>query len=211
MCGIAGIMNVHAAPVSPRVLRAMTDIVRHRGPDGEGQWLRDGIGLGHRRLAIVDLTPAGAQPMHSSDGALVITFNGEIYNWRELRRELGKRGISFRSQSDTEVLLEAYRVWGPKCLDKLNGMFAFAIWDARNSRLFLARDRYGIKPLYYRWDGQTLLFGSEVKSILQHPSASVRVDHAALGEYFSFQNVFTDRTLFDDIKRLRPTHVERDA
>ena len=202
MCGIAGIMNVHATPVSPRVLRAMTDIVRHRGPDGEGQWVRDGIGLGHRRLAIVDLSPAGAQPMHSGDGALVITFNGEIYNWRELRRELGKRGVSFRSQSDTEVLLEAYRVWGPKCLDKLNGMFAFAIWDARNSRLFLARDRYGIKPLYYRWDGQTLLFGSEVKSILQHPSASVRVDHAALGEYFSFQNVFTDRTLFDGIKLL---------
>ena len=202
MCGIAGIVNIHGGPVSPGVLRAMTDIVRHRGPDGEGQWIRNGVGFGHRRLAIVDLSPSGAQPMQSADGALVITFNGEIYNWRELRTELAKRGATFRSQSDTEVLLEAYRAWGPRCLEKLNGMFAFAIWDARTSRVFLARDRFGVKPLYYRWDGQTLLFGSEIKSILQHPSVSVRVDQAALGEYFSFQNVFTDRTLFDGIKLL---------
>jgi len=202
MCGIAGIVNVHGGPVSPGVLRAMTDAVRHRGPDGEGQWTADGVGFGHRRLAIVDLSPAGAQPMISADGSLTITFNGEIYNWRELRRDLGKRGSVFRTQSDTEVLLEAYRVWGAKCLERLNGMFAFAIWDARTSRAFLARDRFGIKPLYYRWDGQTLLFGSEIKSILQHPAVTVQVDHAALGEYFTFQNVFTDRTLFDGIKLL---------
>jgi len=202
MCGIAGIVNVFGSPVSPGVLYAMTEIVRHRGPDGEGQWIRDGVGFGHRRLAIVDLSPSGAQPMHSHDGTLVITFNGEIYNWRELRNELGKRGSIFRTQSDTEVLLEAYRVWGPKCLEKLNGMFAFAIFDARHGRVFLARDRYGIKPLYYRWDNGTLLFGSEIKSILQHPAVAVHVDHAALGEYFSFQNVFSDRTLFHGIKLL---------
>ena len=211
MCGIAGIINVFGSPVSPRLLCAMTDSVRHRGPDGEGQWIHDGVGLGHRRLAIVDLSPSGAQPMHSHDGTLVITFNGEIYNWRELRTELGKRGSVFRTQSDTEVLLEAYRVWGPKCLEKLNGMFAFAIFDARAGRVFLARDRYGIKPLYYRWDNSTLLFGSEIKSILQHPAATVNVDHAALGEYFSFQNVFSDRTLFDGIKLLpRATSITLD-
>ena len=202
MCGIAGIMNVHGGPVSPVVLRAMTDIVRHRGPDGDGHWIHHGVGFGHRRLAIVDLSPAGAQPMHSADGTLVITFNGEIYNWRELRRELGKRGAVFRTQSDTEVLLAAYRAWGPKCLDRLNGMFAFAIWDAQEQRIFIARDRFGIKPLYYHWDGQVLLFGSEIKSLLQHPTVKVAVDHAALGEYFTFQNVFTDRTLFDGVKLL---------
>jgi asparagine synthase (glutamine-hydrolysing) len=202
MCGITGIMNVSGGPVSPVVLRAMTDIVRHRGPDGDGHWIQHGVGFGHRRLAIVDLTPSGAQPMHSADGTLVITFNGEIYNWRELRRELGKRGAVFRTQSDTEVLLAAYREWGPKCLERLNGMFAFAIWDSQASQIFLARDRFGIKPLYYRWDGQVLLFGSEIKSLLQHPLLTVAVDHAALGEYFTFQNVFSDRTLFDGVKLL---------
>ena len=206
MCGIAGIVNVQGTPVSPGVLRAMTDIVRHRGPDGDGQWIQHGVGFGHRRLAIVDLSPAGAQPMHSDDGSLVITFNGEIYNWRELRAELGKRGAVFRTQSDTEVLLAAYRAWGPRCLEKLNGMFAFAIFDAREQRVFLARDRFGIKPLYYRWDGSTLLFGSEIKSILQHPAVTVGVDHAALGEYFSFQNVFSDGTLFRGITLLPRAH-----
>ncbi len=202
MCGIAGIFNVNGSPVPMPVLRAMTDIVRHRGPDGEGIWAHDGIGFGHRRLAIVDLSALGHQPMRTSDGALVITYNGEIYNWRELRRELERKGAVFRSQSDTEVILEAYRAWGSKCVERFNGMFAFAIWDARTSKLFLARDRFGIKPLYYRWDGQTLLFGSEIKSILQHPSVRVNVDPSALSEYFTFQNVLSDRTLFDGIKLL---------
>ncbi len=202
MCGIAGIFNVNGTPVPVPVLRAMTDIVRHRGPDGEGIWTHDGVGFGHRRLAIVDLSPSGHQPMRSTDGALVITYNGELYNWRELRRELERKGATFRSQSDTEVILEAYRAWGPKCVDRFNGMFAFALWDARTSRLFLARDRYGIKPLYYRWDGHTLLFGSEIKSILQHPAVRVNVDPNALSEYFTFQNVLSDRTLFDGIKLL---------
>lgn len=202
MCGITGVFNVHGTPVSAGVLQAMTDVVRHRGPDGEGVWHDGGIGFGHRRLAIVDLSPAGHQPMRSTDGALVITYNGELYNWRELRRELERKGARFRSHSDTEVVLEAYREWGPRCLERFNGMFAFALWDARRNRLLLARDRYGIKPLYYRWDGQTLLFGSEIKSILQHPSVSVRVDPDALSEYFTFQNVLSDRTLFDGIRLL---------
>ncbi len=200
MCGIAGIFNVNGAPVPIGVLRAMTDIVKHRGPDGEGFWTGGFVGFGHRRLAIVDLSEQGHQPMRSADGSLVLTYNGEIYNWRELRKQLERKGHVFRSQSDSEVILAAYREWGPKCLEKFNGMFAFAIWDARESKLFLARDRYGIKPLYYRWDGQTLLFGSEIKSLLAHPSVQVRVDTSALNEYFTFQNVFSDRTLFDGIK-----------
>ncbi len=202
MCGITGIFNVGGASVPPGVLRAMTDIVRHRGPDGEGFWIEGGVGFGHRRLAIVDLSPGGHQPMHSVDGTLTLTYNGEIYNWRELRRELELKGARFRSQSDSEVILEAYRAWGPRCVDKFNGMFAFALWDARTSKLLLARDRYGIKPLYYRWDGDTLLFGSEIKSILQHPTVRVRVNAAALGEYFTFQNVLSDGTLFEGIKLL---------
>ncbi len=195
------------APVQPGVLRAMTDIVRHRGPDGEGQWSHAGVGFGHRRLAIVDLSPAGHQPMRSADGTIVVTFNGEIYNWRELRQQLEKLGSTFRTQSDTEVLIEAYRAWGVKCLEKFNGMFAFALWDSRESRVLLARDRFGVKPLYYSWDGDTLLFGSEIKSLLQHPTMSVRVNAAALGEYFTFQNVFSDQTLFAGVKLLPRAHA----
>lgn len=202
MCGIAGIVNVHGAPVPPGILRAMTDVVRHRGPDGEGVWSADGVGFGHRRLAIVDLSAAGHQPMRSVDGQLVITYNGEIYNWRELRRELERKGARFRSQTDTEVILEAYRAWGPRCVERFNGMFAFALYDTVARKLLLARDRFGQKPLYYRWDGDTLLFGSEIKSLLQHPAMRVDVDTAALGEYFTFQNIFSDATLFAGVKLL---------
>jgi asparagine synthase (glutamine-hydrolysing) len=202
MCGIAGIIHVHGAPIPEGVLRAMTDAVQHRGPDGAGTWSEDGVGFGHRRLAIVDLSPAGHQPMRTSDGQLVLTFNGEIYNWRELRRELERKGARFRSQTDTEVILEAYRAWGARCVERFNGMFAFALYDRRTRRLLLARDRYGQKPLYYRWDGRTLLFGSEIKSLLRHPAVRVAVDTAALGEYFTFQNVFSDATLFAGIRLL---------
>ncbi len=207
MCGIAGVINVHGAPVNRGVLQAMTDIVRHRGPDGEGQWVDGGVGFGHRRLAILDLSPGGHQPMRSADGSLVVTFNGEIYNWRGLRQQLEKLGAVFRTHSDTEVLLEAYRAWGIKCLEKFNGMFAFALWDARESRLLLARDRFGVKPLYYTWNGDTLLFASEIKSLLAHPSMAVRVNEAALGEYFTFQNIFTDQTLFSGVKLLPRAHA----
>lgn len=207
MCGIAGVMQVDGGPVSAAVLRRMTDIVRHRGPDGEGQWHAPGIGLGHRRLAILDLSSAGAQPMPTADGALIISYNGEIYNWRELRDLLRQHGAVFRTNSDTEVVLEAYRVWGDACVEHFNGMFAFALWDTRTQRLLLARDRYGMKPLYYHWDGQTLLFGSEVKSLLQHPSMTVRVDESALVEYFTFQNVLSDRTLFGGVRLLPQAHT----
>src|SRR5947209_659328 len=136
MCGIAGIFNVDGRPVSINVLKRMTDVVEHRGPDGEGFWTNSFVGFGHRRLAIIDLSPLGHQPMQTSDGSCVITYNGEIYNFQNLRLELEAKGYSFRSRSDTEVLLNAYREWGDACVGRLNGMFAFAVWDAPRNRLF---------------------------------------------------------------------------
>ncbi len=207
MCGLTGVFNVDGRPVSVSVLKRMTDAVRHRGPDGEGFWTNSYIGFGHRRLAIIDLSPLGHQPMQTGDGQVVLVFNGEIYNYQELRVELESRGHAFRSQTDTEVLLNAYREWGAECVSRLNGMFAFAVWDSQRHRLFIARDRYGVKPLYYRYRNGVLAFGSEIKSILRHPDVSVAVDLCALNEYFSFQNVFTDRTLFDGVKLLPPAHT----
>lgn len=207
MCGITGILNVDGRPVSVSVLRRMTDVVRHRGPDGEGFWNESFVGFGHRRLAIIDLSPLGHQPMQNDDGTLVITYNGEIYNFPNLRVELESLGHRFHSQTDTEVVLKAYQEWGPACVRRFNGMFAFAIWDKRQNRLFLARDRYGVKPLYYHYRDGHFLFGSEVKSILQHPDVSVSVSIEALNEYFSFQNVFTDLTLFEGIRLLPAAHT----
>jgi asparagine synthase (glutamine-hydrolysing) len=180
----------------------MTDAIAHRGPDGEGFYIDSYIGLGHRRLAIIDLSDAGHQPMITKDGRYILSYNGEIYNFQELKVELEALGYQFHSRTDTEVLLYAYAEWGIKALDRLNGMFAFAIWDQQQSELFLARDRYGIKPLYYTLQSNCLLFGSEVKAILAHPSYKVAIDKEALLEYFTFQNFFTDRTLFNNVKLL---------
>ena len=206
MCGIAGLVNLNGEAVSPVILKKMTDAIAHRGPDGEGQWVDRNIGLGHRRLAIIDLSPAGHQPMVSSDHRYVITYNGEIYNYRELRADLESEGFRFRSQSDTEVLLHALAAWGVKALGKLNGMFAFALWDKQEQTLLLARDRYGIKPLYYTTIGNTLAFGSEQKAILARPGFSRRLDKEALLEYFTFQNIFTDKTLLQGIKLFPAGH-----
>lgn len=160
--------------------------------------------LGHRRLSIIDLSPRGHQPMADRAQRLWIAYNGEVYNFRELRGELTAKGYEFRSDSDTEVVLHAYAEWGPDCVRRFNGMFALAIWDVDRQRLFLARDRYGIKPLYYRLRDDLLAFGSEIKSILPLLDGAPRVDLLALNEYFSFQNVFSDRTLFADIRLLPP-------
>jgi asparagine synthase (glutamine-hydrolysing) len=209
MCGIAGVFHVDGKPVSTEALKRMTDIVRHRGPDGEGFWSDSSVGLGHRRLAILDLTAAGEQPMRNDDGSFVITYNGEVYNHLDLMKELGTKGHRFRSRTDTEVVLRAFQQWGLESLNRLNGMFAFAIWDKKAKELTLARDRYGVKPLYYYYKGGTLLFGSEIKSILQHPEAKARVSIDALNEYFSFQNTFSYLTLFEDIRILPPGHFLR--
>jgi asparagine synthase (glutamine-hydrolysing) len=180
----------------------MTDALAHRGPDGEGSYVDGSLGLGHRRLAIIDLSPAGRQPMLTRDGRYAITYNGEIYNFQELRAKLEALGHQFRSRTDTEVLLYAFAEWGIKAIDRLNGMFAFALWDSQQRTLFLARDRYGIKPLYYTLAGNAFLFGSEVKAILAHSGYRTELDKAGLLEYFTFQNFFTDRTLFKDVKLL---------
>jgi len=202
MCGIVGIFNLAGQPVSPAVLQAMTNRLTHRGPDGEGTHLDRALGLGHRRLAILDLSEAGRQPMATPDGRYVISFNGEIYNFRELRRELEAAGRIFHSRCDTEVLLQAYAHWGRGCLNRLNGMFAFAVWDRQARELLLARDRYGIKPLYYAQCGDAFLFTSEIKALTVHPAFRTEVDREALLEYFTFQNFFTDRTLFKGVRLL---------
>lgn len=207
MCGIAGILNLNGSVISATLLKKMTDIISHRGPDGEGFWIDTYIGFGHRRLAIIDLTPLGHQPMQTEDGNYIITYNGEVYNFREIRIELEKKGYRFKSKTDSEVVLKAYKQWGKKCILKFNGMFAFAIWDKANKELFIARDRYGIKPLYYYFKNGVFIFGSEIKSIIQHPDVSVDVSIPALNEYFSFQNIFSDQTFFKDIYLLPAAHT----
>jgi asparagine synthase (glutamine-hydrolysing) len=206
MCGIAGLVHLGGDPVSPVVLRRMTGAIAHRGPDGEGQWTEGNVGLGHRRLSIIDLSLAGHQPMISSDHRYVLTYNGEIYNYRELRLELEAAGHGFRSETDSEVVLYALARWGVAALDRLNGMFAFALWDRKERTLLLARDRYGIKPLYVSQQGSTFAFASEQKAILARPDFHRSLDTAGLLEYFTFQNLFTDRTLLKDVQLLPAGH-----
>jgi len=206
MCGIAGLINLDGTPVAPPLLQRMTDAIAHRGPDGQGQWIEGPVGLGHRRLAIIDLSPAGQQPMISADHRYVLTYNGEVYNFRELRGELQALGYWFRSLTDSEVVLCALAEWGLAALERFNGMFAFALWDRRERQLTLARDRYGIKPVYYAQQGGTFAFASEQKAIQTLPGFSARVDRAALVEYFTFQNIFTDRTLLEHMKLLPAGH-----
>ena len=207
MCGIAGRYNFQSgAPVSAPVVQAMCDRLRHRGPDGDGVWTAGPVGLGHRRLAIIDLSPLGAQPMHSADGRFTITFNGEIYDFDDVRHTLEGHGCRFRSRSDTEVILEAYRTWGVDCLRHLNGMFAFAIWDHEARRLFAARDRAGKKPFYYRIDEDGVSFASEPKAFLADPAFTAEADPAALFQYLSFQYVPTPLSAFRGVSRLPPAH-----
>lgn len=186
------------------LLRGMTDAIAHRGPDGEGFFTDSFVGLGHRRLAIIDLSPAGHQPMITPDGRYALAYNGEVYNFQELRAELESLGHGFRSRTDTEVVLHAYIEWGWECVHRFNGMFALAIWDKTRQELFLARDRYGIKPLYYAFQGPTFLFASEQKAILAHPAMTREIDLEALLEYFTFQNIFTDKTLLKGIRLFPP-------
>jgi asparagine synthase (glutamine-hydrolysing) len=203
MCGIAGMLAERGRVADPRLLRAMTGILAHRGPDGDGHHEDGRVGLGHRRLSIIDLA-TGEQPMSNDDASVWITFNGEIYNYRELRRELESRGYSFRTASDTEVIIKAYEAFGPECVQRLRGMFAFAIWDARRRRLFLARDRAGIKPLVYAWDGRRLVFASEIKALLQDPDLARELDSEALRDYLTFLYVPSPKTIFRGIRKLPP-------
>ncbi|MBN1553874.1 MAG: asparagine synthase (glutamine-hydrolyzing) [Phycisphaerae bacterium] len=205
MCGIVGIVS--PAPVRNRaLLEDMRDTLRHRGPDDAGAWWSSdgGVGFGHRRLAILDLTPGGRQPMLDATGQVSLVFNGEIYNHADLRRELESQGARFRSTSDTEVLLEAYLAWGTDCLDRLSGMFAFAIWDGREKLAFLARDRAGEKPLYYHHDpvGGALRFASEIKALLADPAVPRRIDPVALNHYLAYGYVPGDACMLRGLNKL---------
>jgi asparagine synthase (glutamine-hydrolysing) len=208
MCGIAGQTHLQRAPIPglERALATMSRLIAHRGPDGDGCWrgAGDAVGLVHRRLAIIDLSPAAAQPMHGGAG-LTITYNGEIYNYRELRDSL-RGGWDFRSSSDTECILAAYAAHGDDCLALLRGMFAFALWDERRQRLFCARDRFGIKPLYYTIVEGVFHFASEAKALVPFLQ-SIETDRAALAEYLTFQYTIGEKTLFAGIHQLLPGHA----
>ena len=206
MCGIAGILDLARRPIADAEVRAMNDLIRHRGPDDGGVYVEQGLGLANRRLAIIDLSPAGHQPMANEDGSLLLVYNGELYNFGELVPLLESRGHAFHSKTDTEVILHAYEEWGPDCLSRFNGMFAFAIWDQRRRELFLARDRFGIKPLYYALHDGRFVFASEVKSLLR-AGVPRRVSPEALVEYFTFQNLLSDLTLFDGVRLLPAGHT----
>lgn len=206
MCGIAGYLNLNNAPASPVIIRQMTDAILHRGPDDEGHWVEGNIAIGHRRLSIIDTSPAGHQPMVSADQRYVLSYNGEIYNFKELRSELQSKGYLFNSKSDSEVVLNALAHWGSDALLKFNGMFALAFWDRKRKTLLLARDRYGIKPLYYSNTDQIFSFASEQKAIWAMPDYQRKLDTEALLEYFTFQNIFTDKTLEEEIKVLPAGH-----
>jgi len=206
MCGIVAIVGRGAATAgaSDRVSR-MLRVLEHRGPDGNGIFIdaRDPVAFGHRRLAIIDLEH-GKQPMTTKDGSLTVVFNGAIYNYIELRRELLAKGHPISSYSDTEVLLYAYREWGDRCVDRFLGMFAFVIWDKANRRIFCARDRVGIKPLYYACDGETIVLASEIKAILQAGIVGAKASARGLQDYLTFQFCLGDKTLFEGIRKLEP-------
>ncbi len=207
MCGISGILRFDGNPPERSILRAMTDRLAHRGPDGSGIFTEGPIGLGHRRLAIIDLSKRGKQPMHSADGRLSITFNGEIYNFRELREELEHQGVRFSTETDTEVILQLYAREGAECVRRLRGMFAFAIWDSATKRLFLARDRVGKKPLYYTRTDREFIFGSELKAVLAHPSVRREISALAQEQYLAWGYVPAPHSIFAAVRKLRPAHT----
>jgi asparagine synthase (glutamine-hydrolysing) len=205
MCGITGIVDLRAKrPIAADVLRAMNGSIGHRGPDGDGFHFEPGVGFGHRRLSIIDLE-GGKQPLYNEDNTVVVTYNGEIFNFMEIEHELIARGHKFRTRCDTEVIVHAWEEWGERCLERFNGMFAFAVWDQRRQRLFVARDRLGVKPLYYAAlpDGM-LVFASELKAILVHPGVQRRIDPQAVEEYFAFGYVPDPKTIYLDVKKLEP-------
>ena len=207
MCGIVGIFNLKRETVSRSLLKAMSDKIAHRGPDGQGYFVKNNIGLAHKRLAILDTSNMGAQPMSSKNNKWTIVFNGCIYNFSELKQELKSKGHSFVSETDTEVICEGLDEYGVSFFERLNGMFAIAAWNEEDKELYLSRDRFGVKPLYYWFTRNTICFSSEIKAIIEHPDYEVEVDLKALNEYFTFQNVFSYNTLFKGITMLPPANT----
>jgi asparagine synthase (glutamine-hydrolysing) len=207
MCGLCGIAALGRPPEAETVA-AMSELIAHRGPDGDGIFATTGVALGSRRLAILDLSDAGAQPFASADGRLHLVHNGEIYNYRELRSELSGRGHRFASATDTEVILAAYREWGERCVERFNGMWAFALWDEHEQRLFCSRDRFGVKPFYYRLDGARLVFASELKAFRADPQSPLHANERIVRDFVSndwFDH--TDETFFAGIVKLPPAHT----
>src|SRR5947208_3827007 len=206
MCGICGIVALGRPPESETVERMAAEL-DHRGPDGAGAYAGDGVALGFRRLAIIDLSDAGDQPFASEDGALRLVHNGEVYNYRELRRELEAKGHRFRSSTDTEVMLAAYREWGERCVERFNGMWAFALWDGPRRHLFCSRDRFGVKPFYYRFEGGRFVFASEPRAFRGDPETRLEPNPRAVRDYLDQAYLDdTDETFFAGIRKLPPAH-----
>ena len=204
MCGITGLVDLQSErPVNQLLLSDMNRSLSHRGPDGDGFHLENGVGFGHRRLSIIDLE-GGKQPLYNEDHTVVVTFNGEIFNFMEIEKELVSLGHTFRTRCDTEVIVHAWEEWGVQCLNKFNGMFAFAIWDQREKTLFIARDRLGVKPLFYALVNNWLIFASELKAILKHPDVCREIDPRAVEEYFTFGYVPDPKTIYRDVRKLEP-------
>src|SRR3989344_5495977 len=201
MCGICG-FNWD----DKELLKQMADIIRHRGPDDDGYYTDKDISLGNRRLSIIDLSKNGKQPIFNEDKTICVVYNGEIYNFQEIKEDLEKKGHRFYSNTDTEVIVHAYEEYGEKCLECFNGMFAFAIWDSKQKKLFLARDMHGIKPLYYAVVKNNLIFGSEIKSILLHKDIKRTVNPEALHYFLTFRCNSTNETMFKGIYKLPPAH-----
>ena len=207
MCGIIGIIQIDKKRVDQKILEAMTREIAHRGPDDEGFLVDQNIGLGHRRLAILDLSPTGHQPMFYDNNNLAIVFNGEIYNYLEIKKELQQLGFKFKSQSDTEVILAAYQKWGKDCLKRFNGMWAFIIYDKRENKIFAARDRLGVKPLYYWQDKEKILIASEIKAILKYPGIKPRPNKRIIWQYLVTGWLdYNQETFFEGVKELRGGH-----
>lgn len=205
MCGITGIINLNKEPVNRDLINKMNDLISYRGPDDEGFYFDDesGIAFGHRRLSIIDLSKRGHQPMPNQDQSLWITYNGEIYNYIELREELISKGHHFNSNSDTEVIIKSYQQWGEDCVKKFNGMWAFAIWDKTNKKIFCSRDRFGVKPFYYFFNKKVFIFSSEIKQILMHPEYRFSPNKSVLYDYLiSFKFNITEKTFYENINQL---------
>jgi asparagine synthase (glutamine-hydrolysing) len=199
MCGIVGIVNLNNELVPKSDIRRAADSIAHRGPDDSGVMVWQQVAFGHRRLSIIDLSDAGHQPMSNEDDTIWIIYNGEVYNYQKLRAQLEQEGHIFKSETDTEVIIHLYETYGPRCVEFLNGMFAFAIYDQNKRQILVARDRYGIKPVYYWQSNDLFVFASEIKAILTHPNVQPRLCYEALSEYFTFQNIFSDLTLFEGV------------
>jgi len=206
MCGITGALS--RSPIAQATITAMRDTLVHRGPDAAAIWRSsdERVAFGHQRLAVIDVDPRSNQPMIAHDGRLVLIFNGEIYNYRSIRAELERAQVSFRTQSDTEVLIEAFRRWGPEMLDRLSGQFAIVIWDAETRRLFCARDRAGEKPFHYALVDGAFIFGSEIKALLQWPGLPRRIDYHALIDFLAFDFIPDPKTVWQDVRKLPPSH-----